>query len=330
MRFVAPIRRSNYLIRYTDEIWLENLEHLFALGLIRNDFETISAALNNFGFLLFKAGCVDEAMSLCQAHYRALLSADEAGAAEFAVQPWINEGRVLMRQGRFADARHHLFIDRDPDEKTVIVAGRPVAAGMATLDVCRNVAIVDGFFLALSADGLSGARRHLVARRRSATPATRELMLQVALARGRPGAAMRILESTLDIVSYPPALICYRAAIASACHDARGFTKFVLLLAALLNTTRSADDRASILHALVWLDGGRGRLDAGIRAGLLAEAVELGDQELVAMLGGRRYAPLPQSSPARRSALAFWRAVLRDLATLPYGAGRRPIRGRLS
>jgi hypothetical protein len=306
MIFSPPMRRTGYLVRHPAEAWIDAL----AVGFDRNPHHAdmwdegklpeLSAALNNFAFLLFKAGLLDAADDLCTLHCRALIRRD----AGLAVQPWINRGRLQMRRGRFAEARAFLLIDPSAARIDGIDVG---ALDAEAAEVCRNVAIVDGFFLAMAEHGVHAAEHHLLSG--PPTVAVDELLLQIALSRGDHAEVERRLAAIGGDDGYAPAICCYNAAVAARRGDDQVCMRWTLLLIALLNDdTASADDTASILHALLWLcDNDRRRFES-VTAGrvmsfLSAKAIALGDVELQCRLQGRRYDPLPQNSAARRMAL---------------------------
>ncbi|ABD88782.1 hypothetical protein [Rhodopseudomonas palustris] len=291
--FAPPVRRTNYLVRRPGADWIEDLEQAFVAATAAGDVGALSEALNKFAFVLFKANRTEDAMELCRAHYRALLRTPEL--SHYAVQPWINEGRILARCGDFQGACERLLIGVDDEIRIDGTTLRDLDS--ATIDVCRNVAIVDGFFLALGEGGVAAAERHL--RRFEPGDLIEELSLQIALARGDLAAAERHLGQLSGEAAYAPTLACYTAATAGCRDDRPSFAKALLLLVALLDGwARGVDDVASILHALAWLARlHRARVEsviAGAIAGFLIErAAELGDEELRCGFSGQRYVPLP-------------------------------------
>lgn len=319
MRFTPPILRKDYLVRHPAADWIAALWRGLDDALDTGELATASAVLNNLAFVLFKGGMTGEAITLCRAHYRTFLSAPSIDVAKLAIQPWVNEGRVLARLGAFDRARARLAPATARD--AAVVAGTRLAPLDAeTLAVCRNIALVDGFFLELSSGGLDGAEAYLARCNPGlATATVLELTLQVRLARNRPGEAEQVAAMLSQASPYPPALVAFEAATAAARGDTSGFAKNHLVLVALLGEwADTTDDAASILHAIAWLARLRHRdgvvggpavaafLDGRVRA--------LGDEELLCLFAGRSYQPLPQGGPARRLAGKAMRHALRRLA----------------
>lgn len=311
MTFTPPILRADYLVRHPGDDWIAGLRRTFEQGDAQADVATMSVALNNFAFVLFKSDMLDDAARLCRSHYRALLQRPEV--AQFGIQPWINEGRLLARRGRFEAARQRIFLGAWSGASTIVVDDIDiVAVDAATLDVCRNVAIVDGFFLELAQNGLAAAERHLMRLDRTgASGPSGELLLQVALACNRPDDAERVLAQLSHAVPYLPMHCCYSAAISALRGDGDGFAKAALLLIALLGDwASSVDDKASIMHALLWLSRfDRVRhdrvVDDAILKFLKSRALALGDEELYCRFAGRSYRPLRPGSQAWRAARDF-------------------------
>ena len=172
-----------------------------------------------------------------------------------AVQPWINEGRMLatLRQGRGRTTPPFAGAEAGGGcggQRTI----SPLDAG--TVRVCRNVAVVDGFPLELPAGKLAGGEAHLtrLERRGVSGRFLAEFRLQLALARGRAEEAAVILDGLCEPPAYLPMLASYGAAIGLVTNDTREFARDVLLLVALLDGwAESKDDVASILHSLLWL-----------------------------------------------------------------------------
>jgi hypothetical protein len=315
--FSPPIWRVGYLIRQPDEAWIGQLRESLHYTSCRSDPGGISVVLNNLAFVLFKAGMANEAMLLCRAHYRRFAPRPNISEAQLAVQPWINEGRVLASLGEIAGARRRLLLGLRPgavnvDEWTL----SPVDADTITL--CRNVAVVDGFKLELRAGSLDGADAYLtqLERRGVSGSLPTECRLQLALARGKTEEAVLLLDRLSEPSAYLPMLACYGGAIALATDDQRKFVSSVLLLVALLDGwTETEDDVASIMHGLLWLRriGGltyRIALDGSSQDYLRQKASELGDEELKCLFAGRRYSPLPEGSNARSFAVDLLREAL--------------------
>jgi hypothetical protein len=319
MIFAPPVRRTEYLVRRPARDWIGRLERSFVDGDARGDIATMSAALNNFAFLLFKADLQDEVTALCRAHYRAMIRSEER--ARYAVQPWINEGRIMTRRGAFAAARERLLMGGAAGAEIRVDGTVLRDLDQETIDVCRNVAIIDGFFLELAEHGVQGAERHLSAF--DANDAILELALQTALARGDISAAEQYLDRLGAAAGYAPTLVCYCAAIAACRDDRQSYAKEILLLVALLDgSSRSVDDSASILHALTWLARlDRDRYDAvaggAIARSLLSQAAALDDEELQCCFAGRRYAPLTTDLVAFDMAKTFSRDIQERLSLLP-------------
>jgi hypothetical protein len=308
--FTPPIWRGGYIIRQPGKAWIGQLHEGLHYASCRSDPGAVSVVLNNLALVLFKAGMADEAMLLCRAHYRRFAARPNISEAQLAVQPWINEGRVLARRGDIAGARRRLLLGPRPeavevDEWTLA----PMDAD--TIAVCRNVAVIDGFMLELRAGGLEGAEAYLtrVERRRVSGSLLAECRLQLALARGRAEEAALLLDRLSESSAYLPMLACYGAAIALATDDQQKFACDVLLLVALLDGwTETEDDVASILHGLLWLGRIGGATYRTVLAGssqdyLCRKASELDDEELQCLLAGRRYNPLPESSSERNLAI---------------------------
>ena len=304
--FTPPIRRDQYLIRHPGEAWIGQLCEQLRQSRERFDPEALSVVLNNLALVLFKAGMVAEARRLCRGHYRRFAASPDINVAQCAVQPWINEGRLLARCGNVEGARRRLLLGPRPE--VVVVSNSTISPLDAfTMTVCRNVAVVDGFMLELRAGGLHGAEAHLTGleRRGVSGGALAEYRLQLALARGRAEEAALILNGLGEPPAYLPMLASYGAAIELVTNDTRAFARDVLLLVALLDGwAGTSDDVASILHSLSWLAriGGERYLAAvgGVsREYLCRTASELDDEELGCLLAGRRYDPLPEGSKAR-------------------------------
>jgi hypothetical protein len=315
--FSPPIWRVGYLIRQPAEAWIGQLRDSLHYASWRSDPGGASVVLNNLAFVLFKAGMANEAMLLCRAHYRGFAARPNISEAQLAVQPWINEGRVLASQGEIAAARRRLLLGPRPDAVKVDEwTLSPVDAD--TVNLCRNVAVVDGFKLELRAGGLDGADAYLteVERRGVSGSLPTECRLQLALARGKTEEAVLLLDRLSEPSAYLPMLACYGAAIALATADQRKFASNVLLLVALLDGwTETEDDVASILHGLLWLRriGGvtyRTALGASSQDYLRQKVSELGDEELQCLLAGRRYNPLPEGSSSRSFAVDLLREAL--------------------
>jgi hypothetical protein len=264
----------------------------------------------------------NEARLLCRAHYHRFAASPDVNVAQCAVQPWINEGRLLARRGNVAGARRRLLLGPRPD--AVVVGNRTISPLDAdTVAVCRNVAVIDGFPLELRAGGLAGGEAHLtrLERRGVSGDLLAECRLQLALARGRAEEAAVILDGLCEPPAYLPMLASYGAAIGLVTNDTREFARDVLLLVALLDGwTETEDDVASILHSLLWLSRIGGETYRAVLGGasqdyLCRTASELDDEELGCLLAGRRYDPLPEGSIARNLAAGLWREalmVLRD------------------
>ena len=256
LAFTPPLARTDYLVRHPAEAWVAGLGEAFENACADTDFETMSSVLNNLAFVLFKGGVVEQAAELCQSHYGGFVAARSLGIAMLAVQPWINEGRLLARKGAFEEARKRLLPGLSRDEAALIVAGRALyPLDPDIVQVCRNVALVDGFFLELSAGGLDAAEAHL-AKFTDLPPENSllEFRLQVALARNRPEEADALLEALCQTSGHPFTPATYVAAVAAARGDDIAFAKAVLLVVALLTEwADSVDETASILHALLWL-----------------------------------------------------------------------------
>jgi hypothetical protein len=315
--FTPPIWRTGYLIRQPGKAWIGQLHEGLHFAGCRSDPGALSVVLNNLALVLFKAGMANEAVLLCRAHYRRFAGCPDISEAQLAVQPWINEGRLLARRGDIAGARRRLLLGPRPgavevDEWTL----SPLDAD--TMAVCRDVAVTDGFMLELRAGGLDGADAHLtrVERRGGSGSLLAECRLQLALARGGTEEAALLLDRLSEPSAYLPMLACYGAAIALATDDQRKFACNVLLLVALLDGwTETEDDVASILHGLLWLGriGGatyRTVLGGSSQDYLCRKASELGDEELQFLLAGRRYDPLPESSSERKLAVDLLREAL--------------------
>jgi hypothetical protein len=307
--FTPPIWRGGYLIRQPGKAWIGQLYEGLHYASCRSDPGAVSVVLNNLALVLFKAGMANEAMLLCRAHYRRFAARPNISEAQLAVQPWINEGRVLACRGNIAGARRRLLLGPRPetvevDEWTL----SPVDAD--TIAVCRNVAVIDGFMLELRAGGLDGADAHLTRMERRGVSGSllAECRLQLALARGRAEEAALLLDRLSEPSAYLPMLACYGAAIALATDDQRKFACHVLLLVALLDGwTETEDDVASILHGLLWLGRIGGETYRAVLGGasqdyLCRKASELDDEELQCLLAGCRYDPLPEGSSARNLA----------------------------
>ena len=265
----------------------------------------MSAVLNNFAFVLFKGEMLDEAARLCRGHYGCFVSSSSLSIAKLAIQPWINEGRLLARTGRFEQARTRLLPSPDLGTAAVIVAGKTLSPlDKDTVDVCQNVAIVDGFFLELKSGGLDAAENHLAKLKEACVSGNiiLELSLQIELARNKPDEAERILDMLSRTATYPPTLFCYNASIAAVRNDRINFAKCLLVLVALLSDwIETVDDTASILHALLWLsrinrEQYRAVIGDAVLDFLRRKASELGDEELQCMFAGRPYDPLPKDS----------------------------------
>lgn len=315
--FTPPIQRGEYLVRHPGEAWIGQLREDLSEASDRSDPEGVSVALNNLALVLFKAGMTDEATLLCRAHYHRFAASPNISVAQFAVQPWINEGRLLARRGNVAGARHRLLLGPRPE--AVVVGDKTLAPlDAATMAVCRNVAVVDGFMLELRAGGLDGAEAHLTRLERCGVSGSllAELRLQLALARGRAEEAVLILDRLYEPPAYLPMLASYGAAIALATNDARKFACDVLLLVALLDGwAETKDDIASILHGLLWLSRIGGETYWAVLGGasqdyLCRKASELDDEELQCLLAGRLYDPLPEGSSARNLAANLLREAL--------------------
>jgi hypothetical protein len=313
--FTPPIWRGEYLIRHPGEVWIRQVCEGLRGASDRSDPEAVSVALNNLALVLFKAGMADEARLLCQAHYRRFAASANIRVARFAVQPWINEGRLLARRGNVAGARHRFLLGPRPE--AVVVGERTLAPLDAdTMAVCRNVAVVDGFMLELRAGGVDGAEAHLtrLERRGVSGSLMAQCRLQLALARGRAEEAALILDQLPP--DHLPMLACYRAAIALVRNAVREFARDVLLLVALLDCwTETELDVANILLGLLWLGriGGemyRVVLGDASQDYLCGRALELDDEELQCLLAGRRYDPLPEGSSARNLAADLLREAL--------------------
>lgn len=288
----------------------------------------MSAALNNFAFVLFKADMPDKAGRLCRSHYRALAPVQASSISKLAIQPWINEGRMLVGRGCFDAARQRLLLGVEAGASSIRVDKWVITdVDTATTDVCRNVAIVDGFFLEIAANGLDAAKRHLTSFEGCESGAIRELLLQAALAQGRPDEAEATLTELCRVAPYLPAMFCYAAAIAAARGDGEGFAKSLLLLVALLSDwAESVDDRASILHGLLWLSRLDGRrywaTVSHVIAGFIqSQAAMLGDEELKCRFAQRRYQPIPPDSLAFRRANEFLDAAMQALPHLELATG---------
>jgi hypothetical protein len=323
VRFTPPILRKDYLVRHPTEDWLAALSRAFEAALDRCELESASAVLNNLAFVLFKGGMTAEAMQLCRAHYRTFVSAPAMDVAKLAIQPWINEGRVLARCRAFDRARLRLVPGDALARDAVVAAGRELAPlDAATVAVCRNVAVVDGFFLELASGGLDAAEDHLA--RHSAdgsTASSLELALQVRLARNQLEEAEQVYWALSQAPAYAPALVAYEAAIASARGNSAAFaTNYLLLVALLSDWAETTDDAASILHALAWLarmsPGGEIPGGAVLAAFLAGRVRALGDEELRCLFSGRPYDPLPHGAPVRRIARRAMRDAMRLLSEL--------------
>ena len=308
--FTPPIWRADYLIRHPGEVWIRQLDKGLREAGNRSDAKAVAAALNNLALVLSKSGMADNSMRLCRAHYRRFAASPNIGVAQCAVQPWINEGRLLARRGNVAGARHRLLLGLKPE--AVVVSNRTLAPLDADImAVCRNVAVVDGLMLELRAGGLDGAEAHLnrLERHGASGSLLAECRLQLGLARGRAEEAALILDRLCELSAYLPMLACCSAAIALATNDARAFTRDVLLLVALLDGwAKTEDDVASILHGLLWLGRIGGETYKAVLGGashdyLCRKALELDDEELQCLLAGRRYNPLPEGSTARNLAV---------------------------
>jgi hypothetical protein len=315
--FTPPIWRTGYLIRRPGRAWIGQLHEGLHYASCRSDPGAVSVVLNNLALVLFKAGMANEAMLLCRAHYHRFAGRPNISEAQLAVQPWINEGRVLARRGDIAGARRRLLLGPRPDAVEVDEwTLSPVDAD--TIAVCRDVAVTDGFMLELRAGGLDGADAHLtwVERRGVSGSLLAECRLQLALARGRTEEAGLLLDRLSEPSAYLPMLACYGAAIALATDDQRKFACNVLLLVALLDGwTETEDDVASILHGLLWLGriGGatyRTVLGGSSQDYLCRKASELDDEELQCLLAGRRYDPLPEGSRERDLGVDLLREAL--------------------
>jgi hypothetical protein len=329
VRFTPPILRKDYLVRHPTEDWIPALSRGLDEALDRGELDAASAVLNNLAFVLFKGGMTGEAMRLCKAHCRAFVSAPSPDVAKLAIQPWLNEGRVLARLGAFDKARARLAPPAALDRTAVVVAGRRLAPLDAeTLAVCRNVAVVDGFFLELASGGLDAAADHLVRCGPDGAPASSlELALQLRLARNEGAEAEQMRGMLVQASPYAPALVAYDAAIAGARGDRARARKSSLLLVALLGDwADTTDDAASILHALVWL--ARLRLCDDIVGGPTVAAFlerkvrALGDEELRCLFAGRPYDPLPPGAPVRRLAQGAMRQALRRLSEVRIAHSR--------
>jgi hypothetical protein len=316
-RFTPPIWRGGYLVRRRGEAWIAQLHASLREAVARSDLEAVSIVLNNLALVLFKAGMLNEATRLCRAHYRRFAPCPDISEAHLAVQPWINEGRLLAYRGNIAGARRRLSLGPRPD--AVEVDGWTLwPVDGSTMAVCRNVAVIDGFMLELRAGGLAGADAHLtrLERRGVSVSLLAEYRLQLALARGKAPEAAQILDQLSEPAAYLPMLACYRAAIALIGNEPRGFARAVLLLAALLDGwAETKDDVASILHGLIWLGriGGesyRAVLGAASQDYLRRKALELPDEEISCLLAGHRYDPLPEASRARDLATDLLREAL--------------------
>jgi hypothetical protein len=304
--FTQPIWRRGYFVRRVGKAWIGDLQKGLQDTSGRSDLTALSVVLNNLGMVLFKAGMPNEARLLCRAHYRRFAPSPDIREAQLAVQPWINEGRLLASCGNIEGARRRLLLGPRPEavkvDEWMLSPVDEVVKG-----VCRNVAVVDGFMLELRASGLEGGDAHLtrMEQRGITGKFVTEYRLQLALACGRTEEAASFLDRLSKPFVYLPTLACYGAAIALVRHDMRKFASSVRMLVALLDGwAKTTDDIASILHALLWLRRIGGATSPAVLGGssqdyLSRKASEIDDEELQCLLSGRRYNPLAEGSTER-------------------------------
>ena len=122
--FTPPIRRNEYLIRRPAEAWIGQLCGVLRQASERSDPEALSVVLNNLALVLFKAGMAMRP-GFCAAPITTALLRLRNQRGTIAVQPWINEGRMLARYGNFAGARRRLLLGSMPE--AIVVGNRTIS-----------------------------------------------------------------------------------------------------------------------------------------------------------------------------------------------------------
>lgn len=150
------------------------LERLVPPGPGLVDWQQIEGCMNNAGLIEVYRGDFRSAEEVCKLQLRwAGRLAEKHGVAqvgEFALQPWINLGRLRRMEGDHEAALSHFALAVD------VLAGKPIYLGTLTvdaeawqanehsgtwIDVLKNVYIVDSVKTYLGAKNLSGAEAFL-------------------------------------------------------------------------------------------------------------------------------------------------------------------------